>query len=337
MKILMVSYLFLPDVGGISTVASLLAYEFVKRGHQVRVVTTSEGAGPEDYPFEVVRRPGVNALIQHTRWCDVSLNVHVSLRLSWPVLLLGKPWVVSHHSWVTRVDGSLGIHDHVKRYLFRRARCISVSRAVAKSLNTPSVVIGPPYDASVFHPDPGIPRDRDLLFVGRLVSSKGIDVLLEALVLLRNAALTPGLTIVGEGPEGPRVREKVAALGLGDQVTFAGTRGAAELRDTYCAHRIIVVPSVGPETFGLVALEALACGCQPVGSRGAGGLEEAMGPSGVIFEKGNPRSLAAELEKLLREPDPLNGRRLEAEEHLARFRTEQVATEYLKVMMSNES
>jgi glycosyltransferase involved in cell wall biosynthesis len=233
MRILITSYVFHPVIGGITTVSSLLAAELAAAGHEVRVVTATAGLDPEGIHYEVIRNPSPITLWKEVARCDVLLSVHLSVRLAWPLVFLRKPWVIAHHSWLTKVDGSVGFVERLKRALLGSASCISVSQAVANHVDTPSVVIGPPYDEVLFGLDPAITREWNLLFVGRLVSSKGLNVLLEALAELRRRGHTPRLTVVGAGPELPRARELARQLELEGEVDFVGSRTGADLRATY--------------------------------------------------------------------------------------------------------
>lgn len=332
MKILITSYVYAPFLGGISTASSLLAQEFVAAGHEVRVVTKTPGTDDHDLGYEVVRNPGGLRLWRQVAWCDVVLSVHLSIRLAWPLAFVPRPWVIAHHSWLTQLDGSIGWVERLKRRVLRRATCISVSQAVADHLDTHSIVIGPPYNDSLFRGNPAIQRQRDLLFVGRLVSSKGLNLLLEALASIRSAGYTPCLTVVGGGPEQERAQELARRLGLESQVEFAGPRIGSELRDTYCSHRILVVPSITPETFGIVALEGITCGCVVIGSDGAGGLTDAIGPCGLRFQMGDANLLAARLIELLAHPERLAEFQKHAAEHSARFTARRVAGQYLKII-----
>src|SRR5262249_3490861 len=152
--------------------------------------------------------------------------------------------------------------DRLKRYLLRYAAVsISVSRAMAEDLGTPSVVILNAYRDHLFRTLPGVPRTRDLVFLGRLVSDKGVDLLLAALGRLAEDGLRPELTIVGDGPELPALYAQAQRLGLANQVEFTGTRTGDELVHLLNRHRIVVVPSRYNEPFGVAALEGTACGC----------------------------------------------------------------------------
>ena len=148
---------------------------------------------------------------------------NVRLRELWPLALVRKPWVVSHHSWYPRTDGSVALADLVKRALSRRADVsIAVSRALAVELGPETIVIPNPYRDEIFFPRPEIPKDRALVFVGRLVSDKGLDVLIEAMGLLAARQQRPHLTVIGHGPERPGIEALVERIGLRDRVRFVG-------------------------------------------------------------------------------------------------------------------
>ena len=333
MKILLYSPAFLPLVGGLEIQVAGLAGELSHRGCEVVVVTsTPAGSAPEEASYRVVRRPGPGELLYWARWCDVFFQANVSLRGLWPLLLVRRPWVVSHHSWYRQPDGRLAWQDRLKRLVLRRAAAsISVSRAMAADLATPSVVIPNPYRDHLFRLLPGTTRERELLFVGRLVSDKGVDVLIEALARLEEEGLAPRLTVVGQGPEEPALREQAARLGVAGRIDFLGTRTSEELVRLLNEHRILVVPSRYNEPFGIVALEGIACGAVVVGSRG-GGLPEAIGPCGPTFENGDARALAAVLADLLRHPESHEGYTRHRAEHLASHTSAGVAERYREVL-----
>jgi glycosyltransferase involved in cell wall biosynthesis len=202
---------------------------------------------------------------------------------------------------------------------------------VADDLDVPSVVIPNPYRDQLFRQLPGIDRTGELIFVGRLVSDKGIDILLEAMALLAHEGLVPSLTVVGDGPERPRLEEQARRLDILEQITFLGTRTSEELVELLNRHRILVVPSRYNEPFGIVALEGIACGCVVVGSSG-GGLKEAIGPCGRTFRNGDTADLTRVLGDLLRHPEHDSDYRRQAQEHLALHRTERVIATYSQVL-----
>ncbi|HWB61830.1 MAG TPA: glycosyltransferase family 4 protein, partial [Chthoniobacteraceae bacterium] len=251
MKILLSSHFFHPSVGGIEQVSLTLAREFVKAGHEVKVVTTTERESGEEFPFEVARRPGSGKLCALVGWCDVFFHNNISLQTAWPLVFTRRPWVVAHHTWLTRINGATGIRDRIKQRVIRRATNIAVSRAVAEHLSMPSTVIGNPYNDALFKTNGAGARTGDLVFVGRLVWDKGVDLLISAVSALKNRDVQARLTVVGDGPEREMLERQVMALELKDRVEFAGMRTGEELVALLNAHRVMVVPSRWKEPSGL--------------------------------------------------------------------------------------
>src|SRR5436309_2580986 len=95
------------------------------------------------------------------------------------------------------------------------------------------------------------------------------------------------------------VRRRAAGLGLGDAVTFVGAQPQERLRDWYVASDVTVLPSYY-ESFGMVALEAMACGSPVVASR-VGGLQSTVrdGATGLLVPEGDPCALAETITRVL--------------------------------------
>lgn len=330
MKVLLGSHVFSPDVGGIETASALLATEFQRLGHEVKVVTHTARADTIAWPFEIVRAPSPARLLRLLGWSEVFFQNNISLQSLWAALLLRKPWLVTHQTWITAENGAIGWRDRLKRRLLKFGRNVAISRAVAADLGVPSAIVGNPYDDQTFRLMPEIERTRELIFVGRLVSDKGLDLLLDALALLRGEGMTPRLTIVGSGPEETPLRQRAEAAGVSAQVKFAGRLRGASLAIALNAHRIMVVPSRWAEPFGIVALEGIACGCVVAGSA-AGGLPEAIGPCGLTFPNGDVPALAALLRRLLLDSPLTASLSARREEHLAQFHTGAIARRYVEL------
>ncbi|MBI3028728.1 MAG: glycosyltransferase [Candidatus Rokubacteria bacterium] len=153
-----------------------------------------------------------------------------------------------------------------------------------------------------------------LLYVGRLSPIKGLETLLEALARVpRRAEPVPTLVVIGGDADEPqnghvaRLRERVAALGLGGAVRFLGAQPQEGLRLYYAAAEVTVMPSYY-ESFGMVALEAMACGRPVIASR-VGGLTTTVqdGATGYLVPEGDPLVLADRISAILRDAD-LRGR-----------------------------
>jgi D-inositol-3-phosphate glycosyltransferase len=142
------------------------------------------------------------------------------------------------------------------------------------------------------------------LYVGRLQPIKGLETLLEAMTRLDGATR---LLIIGGDQDEPdnahaaHLRQRVTALGLGRRVRFLGTQPQRRLRLFYAAAEATVMPS-SYESFGMVALEAMACGCPVVASR-VGGLTTTVkdGVTGHLVPEGDPAALSSQLDRLLQD------------------------------------
>lgn len=176
-----------------------------------------------------------------------------------------------------------------------------------------------PHDQAVARAELGVPPHphRMLVFVGRIEPLKGIDTLLEALALLVEERPSwrgnMCLAIIGgdrrETPaqwseEMKRLRRLQGELGIGELVTFQGSQDQRKLPLFYSAADIAVVPS-HYESFGMVALEAMACGT-PVIASDVGGLRYTVrhGETGLLFPRQDPQALAEKIALLL-DDEPL--------------------------------
>ncbi|MDT5062883.1 MAG: hypothetical protein QOH63_3342 [Acidobacteriota bacterium] len=322
--------MFYPSVGGLETIVSILAHEFVRQGHDVKLVCRTKATDLTAFPFEVLRQGSPYQLLKLTRWCDIYFQANVSLKGIWPLLISHKPLAVSHNGWYSRPDGRIGWQDHLKQRITRFAHNISVSRAVADHLSSGSTIIPNAYREDIFYLMPEITRHKQLVFLGRLVSDKGADLLLDALAQLKQQGLRPQLTIIGSGPEENKLRQQAKDSGVDSQIEFAGLKTGGELARLLNEHQIMVVPSRWKEPFGIIALEGIACGCVVVGSEG-GGLKDAIGLCGATFPNGDVVALTQTLADLLVNQQKLSDYRSHVESHLLRHRKEEIAKSYLQV------
>lgn len=179
------------------------------------------------------------------------------------------------------------------------------------------VVIPPGVDLELFHPHPaaeartqiGLPKDAKMvLFVGRIERLKGLETLLRAAALLRERGFLspscPCVMVIGGDPDNPQkemqyLQELRDSLSVTNVVTFLGKRPQTELPMYYSAAQAVVMPSQY-ESFGMVALEAMACGT-PVVASGVGGLLYLVrdGRTGYHIPDSDPQALADKLQKLL--------------------------------------
>jgi glycogen(starch) synthase len=334
MRIAITSRLFFPLKGGVPVIVRLLANAWQKQGHEVRLLTRTpadDSASPAaDCP--TIRMPSTGDLMAVARWCDVVFQMEVSMRMIWPFVLFRRPCIISHQTHFSDTP-QVSLPRRMQGWVAACSHPVSCSQVIRKSWGGHGIVIGNPYEDRVFHlPAEEEPRPHQLLFVGRLVRDKGLDVLLQALVILCSHGRQPHLRVVGDGFDAgasmlPEWRQEVASLGLEDQVTFLGGKDSPEIAEEMRQSQILIVPSTWQEPFGIVALEGLASGCRVVASSG-GGLPDAGGPFATYFENGSAGDLVRVLLPLLDAPLP-DCEDAALTEHLDRHRACGVAARFV--------
>lgn len=192
-----------------------------------------------------------------------------------------------------------------------RARCVVVcntdAHAEMASLGVTPALIPHGVNLTRFAPSP-LPADGELrvLAVGRLVSKKGFNVLLEAIARVR---VPWTLRIVGDGPDGPALRSLADLLGIRPRITWHGSASHVDLPALYAGAHLVAVPSVVDEAGdrdGLpnVVLEALASERPVVASR-VGAIASAIvdGETGLLVAAGNAGDLASAIETVAQRAD----------------------------------
>lgn len=326
MRILLDSNFFYPSVGGVEMMSEGLARAWKSFGHQVCITTNTPLNGHDELlDLKVSRRPSFVAKNRLAQWADVFVRSGNSLRsLPWP-LLTQTPHVAIHHRPLA--DSHMGI----LRLLIERGSTylchnVAVSTSVAKTI--PGEVTRIPNTfRSVFDQPEAVEEGREgLLFVGRLVSRKGVDVALEALAHLQDRGLGTSLKICGDGPDRGTLEARAQQLGLENSIEFKGWTSPEKLADYYRQSAATLIPS-RKEPFGIVALESIASRC-PVVASNVGGLPEAVGDCGILVEPEASQVLAAAIEKILR-PDVRTSLLSPMSEHIDRHRIDRIADEYI--------
>lgn len=324
-------------------------------GARSNVIRLSAGHGgflPKRQMFSVL--PGfIRELVQHMQGGGKYAVIHSNYWLSgWAGLQLqnglGIPRIHTSHSLgVVRQQAmendsreSAPLRLAAERCLLQKSDGVIATTPLERDILTDSYAVPPGrisvlpcgVDTEVFHPAPGMPDSegdggkKTILFVGRFEENKGLEVLLNAVALLKSSARpTPGFRLVIAGgdrlglpaaalsSEKKRCLQLIRDLGLhrGDSdahhhepgarrlVSFVGPQTHQQLSGLFARAWVTVVPSYY-ESFGLVALEAMACGCPVIASR-TGGLKQIVinGKTGLHAEPKNPRDLARALNFLL--------------------------------------
>jgi glycosyltransferase involved in cell wall biosynthesis len=286
-KILIYSAPFYPLMGGMERYAEDLASGLTELGCQIQLATRTP-AGPqsdaERFSFPVRRISGYDALARAMLISDLTLFVGFTFFDVMLGALLLRRMILTHHGPYSPADDTRRFSaGAVKRWLCRFFRNISVSHNLASRLAGEHLVIHNCYRDDLFRKGANSRPEGSFVFVGRLVSDKGVHLLINSFARVHDERPRVRLTIVGDGPERDALTELAASLKCRDAVTFAGCQPAEMVAQIVAAHQCQVVPSIGNESFGIAALEGLAAGCEVIVTR-QGGLPEAVGAFGWIVE-----------------------------------------------------
>lgn len=266
------------------------------------------------------------------------------------------PHVQSYHSIAAREEGTWELGERPEgpgrvpaEHMLAEASdaVIAVSQAEAAT----AIAIGaspervhiatPGVDHTVFHPgeqdhDPfGLCDRATILVAARLEPLKGLELAIETIALLPEGE-RPRLTISGAPTGGfagydHELHRLANSLGVTKDVWFAGPLSREELAAAMRHAQVVMVPSYS-ETYGLVALEAAACGT-PVLAAKVGGLVDAVdhGHTGILVEGRDPRVWARELASLLGNPELQRRMSAEAVEHASAFTWQAMVSEWVKI------
>jgi glycogen(starch) synthase len=331
-RILFLTPLYVPSVGGLETLVRQLASALRSRGHVVAIVTShgrEAGSGDDRLDGVPVRRVDAHDVVESR---DATGILRVELEIiryvrefspdivhshdAGPVLWMytraarrdRRPLVVTLHNVMTRKFASV---LPVLAKMLRGADYVTaVSQAVADDVYEyePSVaarmsVITNGIDPPMLETTP-VPGDRQrLLCVGRLDHQKGFDLAITALAQLRPEHPDARLIVAGDGPERDRLIALACAIGVQDRVDFLGEVDREDVAALFRACTAVVMPSRF-EGLPLVALEAAWAGRAVVAAESPG-LADAVEPgaTALMVPAEDAAALAACLAGLLADPE----------------------------------
>jgi glycosyltransferase involved in cell wall biosynthesis len=260
------------------------------------------------------------------------------LAATWVARMGHIPLVTTLHGTDVRMARNIPMSRPAFRHVMQHSAAVTaVSRWLSEEAQgivsmKPPIVAPMPVATELFAASAGAPRQRRLLFVGRLMPQKGIDLLIDALAALPDDI---GLDVVGDGPDRAALEARALAAGVGTRVRFHGAVKQFELAAFYRRALALVVPS-SEEGLGLVAVEAQLCET-PVVAFDSGGLPDVIqhDRTGILVRERSASALAAAVQSLLARDD--QGAALGAAGRLhalATFAPESVAKRYADIYRS---
>jgi glycosyltransferase involved in cell wall biosynthesis len=302
--------------------------------------TPRENYPDDQKPFRIVRQPSRRALRRLLSDADVVHIAGAAMFPIVIGLLLRKPVVVEHHSFQPICpSGQLlqmpenipcpghfmaGRHSYclrcqpdgnraaalrpwllsfVRRFLCKRVTVnLHPTAWLRDQLQLPHALVavhGLPVASQIASAPPAQPPL--FVYIGRVVSTKGIVILLEAARALLDQGRSLHVVIIGDGPERLSLQSRVREWGLDSAIKFAGCLSDAEVDAAVADVSAIVIPSLGGEVFGLVVAENMLRGV-PIVASNLGSFAEVLGGTGRTFQVGDGPDLARAMAAILDDP-----------------------------------
>lgn len=340
MRILMVSDVYFPHIGGIPVHIYNLSSELKKLGHEVKVLTTNYSTkildGFKYLPNEEdVYRVGRAVVIRSNKsWASVCfgfhlgqkikeilssdfdiIHIHGSLAPTLPILVLRHSRaknLITLHSYYRRSKAYTLFRPFLLPYFKKLDGIIGVSQAAVEATRRyfpgDYCVIPNAIDPNQFLPElPPLPQfinySPRVLFVGRFEPKKGLKYLLQALPLIKKYFPKCLLMVVGAGVFGYSYKEYIDES-VRDNVVFLGVVNPQDIPSYYATCDVFCAPSVDCESFGIIILEAMACG-KPVVASNIPGYQEVVedGVDGFLVEPRSPMAIAEGILKIFRDEE----------------------------------
>jgi glycogen(starch) synthase len=300
--------------------------------------TPAEGFDDRLLPFRVLRQPSLRHLLQEIRSSDIVHVAGPALAPLVLGLLTGGAVVIEHHGFQTicptgqliiertnvpcpghfmagrhfeclrcrsnnnwLASAKLWLLTFVRRFLCARAAANIMPTEWLNGLVHLPRAISVPHGIETIVPriEPAHPSPLPLIiFQGRLVTTKGLPVLLEAASILRSKHREFEVLVIGDGPERQALQDLAKKLQLSSCVRFVGRLAAAEVDSAFAKASVVVLPSLGGEVFGLVLAENMLRGL-PIIASDLGCFVEVLGDTGLTFQVGDAIDLASQIARIL--------------------------------------
>jgi glycosyltransferase involved in cell wall biosynthesis len=301
----------------------------------VKVVTWTADSGQKQFGYDVIRNPSFKDLYKLFQWSEIVYENNPVLKMSWLNIIFRRPRVVAIRTWIRRMDDKKSLTDWLKKLWVNNATAvIAISEAVKKDSCKKAIVIGNPYRSDLFKSNnDNVVRDKNFLFLGRLVSDKGADMCIELVHQLKEKyGQEYSLSIVGDGCEIGALQNMSKKYKLEKNINFCGFLKGEDLVNILNQHRFLLVPSRWEEPFGNVVLEGMACGCIPIVSNG-GGLPDAVGNAGVVFKRNSVEEFVSETHTILSNSEEQKELIKRATKHLENHTETVIGQRYFDVIL----
>jgi glycosyltransferase involved in cell wall biosynthesis len=339
MKILFITPVFYPEIGGAETYNRILVNELSKNHHEITVITSGKMARGKRlldsvvvyyspyikvFGTEVISPLHMYRIIRKVRpdlthGTGPSVTQDIGFFLS---RVLRIPMVMTYHATpdlnkaISRIYLSISsklVLRHLRRIIVTSRRFYSElveKRHIPKEKLT-IIPVGVDYNKFATKGNRNTVREqlslgekKIILFVGglgRRHAYKRADLLIESLVLIRGKIPDVHLLIVGKGEFLPKYKEMVGLLNVQNEVTFCPDVSDEELPNYYSASDVFVLPSPSPlEGFGTVLLEAMSSGIPVITSEECGGAFAVKeGNSGLLYHGGDTKDLSEKIIRIL--------------------------------------
>ncbi len=327
MKVVDVNPFFYPFYGGIEHRMHLIAKEMVARGHDVTIVTGRlEGTASEEMSedgYRIVRLPSKFINLYNPPYITSKGLLKTLDAIDADIVNFNYRWAPSYSKDMRKYTGKkvftyhnmwgegIGLQHYaseVSDRMFKKTldtfdHIISVSDFVRNDLirrGIPEDMVTTATPCLERYPEITGEEEDYILFVGRLVRTKGLDYLIEAM-----QHVDTRLVICGKGPDMKRLQKKAEHLGVSDKVELKGWV-SEEDKDSYMRRcKLFVMPSLY-ESYGLAALEILSYG-KPVVCTDVDGLPMTVQDAGVFVRPKDPSALAEAINKVLSNDDLRHG------------------------------
>lgn len=361
MRILFHCVYYSPEVGGLESHVAGVAESLVRRGHEVRVVTSRSRAGlprEEEMSGVNVRRSWLPArsTFGWTAFAGASIRPMRALA-SWADLIhaesfasvlpagvaahsVGCPWVASFHTshflrlarkplWAPILGRLVRWPD---RALAASREIADVAMALAPGTRVEALTNG--VDTDRFRPQPeGVRGDEgspSVIVPRRLFAKNGVEYLVRAVPEIQARVPGVSVTVVGDGPERSRLEALAGELGVGEVLRFMGSQPHEAMPSLLASAGVAVFPSL-MEATSVAALESMACGL-PVVATNVGGLPEIVDEEvGILVPPADARALAAAVVRLLTDPERAQKGRKARERVVARWSNERLVDRHVEI------